>query len=289
MTITIGANDTSSISLDAFVEHLEHDVHLADVDGLIAAAPAFRQLLNNRRLLTEYIERELVEWRDRTRSQDYIGATLIMVERPLFTIRANIWLTPDPDKPAPKPTDPGFGYLIPHDHNFAFLTGGFHGPGYVTNLFEYDYERVAGVEGAPVELRPCGRDDLPLGKIVLYRPSRDVHYQEHPRELSISLNVMVAGPYVERVQYLFDLETSTVRAAIDPPGTRNATVCELAAALGDAHTATLLGDVASAELNPKIRVAAARALRSLEPSTGNALLEQLRADRDERTRALASS
>jgi hypothetical protein len=264
MTLTLTSDATDSIDLATFVEHLEHELDVSDIDGLIAAAPAFKRLLNNPRVLTDFIEAELRGWRDERDDHDYVGRTFIMIERPKFLVRANIWVAPDPDKPLPRPDEPGFGYLIPHDHNFAFLTGGYFGPGYTTNLFEYDYERVSGQEGEHVELRPLGQDTLPLGKMVLYHPSSDVHYQDHPAALSVSLNVVVPGPWLQRLQYLFDVESQTVQTVLNPAGARGATVCELATALGDGRTAALLADVAEASPNPRVRGAATRALCALE-------------------------
>jgi hypothetical protein len=103
--------------------------------------------------------------------------------------------------------------LYPHDHNFAFLTGGYHGPGYTTILFEYDEAQVVGLPGEPVAIRPCGRAALPRGAMMLYEPSRDIHYQEHPAELSISINVVVPGQYQEHDQFLFDIERQRIDVA----------------------------------------------------------------------------
>jgi hypothetical protein len=289
MPLTLSSRATESMTLDAFVEYLEYQLDVSSTDDLIDAAPAFARLLNNRRLLADAIEAELRGWRDERSDHEYAGHTLVLVRRPKFLVRANIWVAPDPHRPAPRPEDPGFGYLIPHDHNFAFLTGGYTGPGYTTYLYDYDYDSITGRVGEPVDLQWLGTDTLPVGKMVLYRPSLDVHYQEHPTALSISLNVVVQADYVERTQYLFDLIAGTVRTAIDAPGERGATICELAAEVGDERTAGLLGEVVTYGRNPRLRVAAARALCALEPSSGPAALEQLRADDDSRVRSLAVS
>ena len=144
LAITLTPNTIGSIDLDTFVEAVERELQTDDVDALCAVAPAFSQLLNNRRVITDFVEAELRGWRGLDGGSEYVGPTLVMVRRPRFMVRANIWVAPDPKRPAPKPEDPGFGYLIPHDHNFAFMTGGYYGPGYTTFLYEYEPSRVKG-------------------------------------------------------------------------------------------------------------------------------------------------
>jgi hypothetical protein len=268
------------MELDAFVEHLEHDLHVVDVESLEAATPAFAELLENRSLLHSLIEQELMDWRSGRSDHEYFNHTLVLVRRPTFLIRANVWIAPDPKKPPPDKDDLSFGYLYPHDHNFAFLTGGYHGPGYTTYLFEYDHEAVAGYPGEPVELVPRGRSGLPRGSVMFYRPSRDVHYQDHPSALSISLNVIVPAQYTERAQYLFDVESQTVERVLAPATAAATTLCALAAELGDGRTADLLADVAQHARAPRVRVAAAAAL-------GVDALAALQSDPDPHVRALA--
>lgn len=288
MTQRISPDATGTVTLNEFVEHLEHDLGVQDVDDLIGAAPAFKQLLNNPRVVTDFIDAELRNWRAGRGDHEYVGRTLVLMRRPKFLIRANLWVTPDPRRRPPTANDEGFGYLAPHDHNFAFLTGAYHGPGYATVLFEYDADEVVGTLGEHVELRPCGRSEFPRGAIMLYRPSKDIHYQEHPTALSITLNVVVPGRYVERDQFLFDVETGTITTVLTPASARGTTLCELAAEVGDAETEQLLLDVAGHAEHPRVRVAAAKALHAMRPRDGYRTLESLRDDRDRRVRELAA-
>lgn len=260
MTAIAAAPSADSIELEAFVEHLERDLHVVDAESLVAAAPAFERLLRNPRLLHAYIENELADWRSGRSDHEYFNHTLVLVRRPHFLIRANIWVAPDGKKPPPSRDDPSFGYLYPHDHNFAFLTGGYHGPGYTTFLFEYDHDAVAGYPGEHVDLTARGQAGLPRGAVMLYRPSRDVHYQVHPSALSISINVIVPADYTDRAQFLFDIESQTVERVLAPATAAATTLCELAAEIGDDRIEGLLADVASHAPVARVRVAAAAAL-----------------------------
>jgi hypothetical protein len=261
MTLSLQPDVTGAIGLGEFVAYLERDLKLVDLDGLIAAAPAFKQLLNNQRFFTGFIEEELRFWRAGRRDHEYVGPTIVMVRRPNFAIRANLWMAPDPRKPAPRPGDEGYAYLYPHDHNFAFLTGGYHGAGYASVHYEYDADAVEGEPGERVELRELGRSTLPKGAMTLYYPSRDIHRQEPPAELSISVNVIVSEPYAERPQFFFDIPARTITRVIAPASVRGVTLCDLAACVGDGNTADLLNDVARRSEDPRVRGAAARALQ----------------------------
>jgi hypothetical protein len=264
----LSSDATDAIGLAEFVTHLERDIKLVDVDGLAAAAPAFKRLLNNRRLLTDFIDDELRNWRTGRTDHQYVGNTVTLVRRPHFLIRANLWEVPDPRRRPPRPEDPNYNYLQPHDHNFAFLTGGYHGSGYSTVLFDYEHDSVAGIPGERVELRALGRSTLPRGAMTLYYPSRDVHYQELPTDLSISINVVVPDPYTERSQFFFDVAEHRIVVALAPASARGTTLCDLAAEVGDENTADLLNDVVKRAEDPRVRLAAARALGALHPADG---------------------
>lgn len=263
MALTLTPVATESIGLDEFVETVERELETDDIDALCALAPAFRRLLNNPRVIADFVERELRRWRDLDGGTEYVSHTLVMVRRPRFLIRANVWAPPQPGRPVPRPEDLGYGYLTPHDHNFAFMTGGYHGPGYMTFLYEYDGDAVEGTPHERVDLRPLETTTLPKGKIMVYRPSRDIHYQAVPDAYTISLNLIVPGRYIERPQYLFDLATQSIARRLDERGAFGISLCELASHVGDDETVQLLADVAERSNRPDVRAAAARSLHRL--------------------------
>ena len=59
----------------------------------------------------------------------------------------------------------------PHDHNFEFLTIGYHGPGYRSDHYEVDPQTIVGVVGEKVVLTPKGSSTLAPGQVMhLSRP-----------------------------------------------------------------------------------------------------------------------
>jgi hypothetical protein len=250
---------SESLDLRTFADYLEHDLAVCDVDSLAAAAPAFERLLNDPRLISAFVETELQAWRMGSDAHPYASQSLVLLKRPHFFIRANLWTVPDAARPVDR-TDPRFIHLIPHDHNFAFLTGGYRGPGYTTELYEYDAAALEGVANERVTLVPKGRYAFPRGTMMLYEPSRDVHAQDHPAATSISINVMVPGPYSRRPQYLFDVAGGRLERVIPPRHTTARAVCAIASALGDDATTELLADVARRAPDGVVRQIAADAL-----------------------------
>lgn len=118
-------------------------------------------------------------------------------------MRANIW----PSREEAVLSDSGeaaFVYGVAHDHNFDFLTVGYHGPGYRSDHYEVDPEAIVGFVGEQVALRRVGSSNLAPGKVMHYRARRDVHCQHAPASLSVSINLMHSTPgqrWTDQFQY----------------------------------------------------------------------------------------
>ncbi|AAW73405.1 putative ISXo8 transposase [Xanthomonas oryzae pv. oryzae KACC 10331] len=122
-----------------------------------------------------------------------------------FFLRANIWTPLKLSENFRSQEERVFSYRNTHDHNFHFMTVGYHGPGYETNLYQYDPSRVRGYIGEVVELESLGRTMLQVGRVMVYREKVDVHTQFPPEQLSVSLNLMVTKKReCEPDQYFFD-------------------------------------------------------------------------------------
>ncbi|MEO1044429.1 MAG: transposase [Pseudomonadota bacterium] len=130
--------------------------------------------------------------------------------RPGWFLRANIWPAQS-DYALRASGDTAFSYGLAHDHNFDFLTIGYHGPGYVSDYYEQDYDALAGYRGEPARLRFIERSALHKGRILYYRKHRDVHCQYPPEQLSISLNLMFTAPEQHWYdQYRHDLDSDRI-------------------------------------------------------------------------------
>jgi hypothetical protein len=228
-------------------------------DCLLVAAGWLRRLGANRDFLAETMLAELAARHREDEGANGYGPQVIMLS-PLggeFFLRANIW--PSRDEHAFRASGGGtFVYELPHDHDFDFLTYGYFGPGYLSDYYEYDYERVAGAVGEPAGLHFVERARLEPGRVVHYRAHRDVHSQLPPESLSVSLNVMHAsGAQGWLDQYRFDTAAGTITAVLGTPATQ--VFLRIAVGLGNQEALDLAESFARRHPSDRMRLTALEA------------------------------
>ena len=202
----------------------------ADEDALGNGTIALKRLANDRGFLGDILIGQLERrFRDESVESAYGPQSIVLSRmRGNSFLRANIWPSEDESCFKASGAD-AFVYGVPHDHNFAFLTAGYFGPGYGSDYYEYDYESVAGWRGEVADLRFSERTELSEGKLMLYRANRDVHSQLPPQSLSVSLNIMHIDPAQGWYdQYGFDLDSNAVTGILNPTSTE----CFLRCAVG---------------------------------------------------------
>lgn len=176
-------------------------------ESVAAAAGILRQLGNNRAFLGDLILDELSRRHRDAPEDNAYGPQAIVLGRAGrdSLLRASLW--PSPAEPMMRNSGPSaFAYGLAHDHNFDFLTLGYFGPGYWSDLYEADYEAMDGYVGEPTRLTPMGRHRLEEGAIHFYRAHRDVHAQWPAGALSVSLNILHTGAAQGWLdQYRFDV------------------------------------------------------------------------------------
>jgi hypothetical protein len=270
VALTIPCHTNHVISADEYLEYVSTKVDLRDNDSIVSSAPVLRALANDR----ELIVRELNH-----RIESYLaeGAlpsaqTLLLGRGDSFYLRANIWPA-IADMASGRTYQDQFAYNLAHDHNFTFMTVNYLGPGYETEIYEYDFDKVEGYVGEAVDIRFLEKVRFGTGTAMLYRASRDVHVQYAPTELTITLNLMVVQPEVRmRDQYYFDLTTQTIAAY--PPelaASSRAALLSLAGHLGNGNTTQLLDDLAARHPCRRTRLTAFEALSRQRPSDAAAI------------------
>lgn len=287
MALTLNVRNAAAIGLDEYVRHVESYVDVDDPDSLAASAHQLKALANNRMLIGAFVDRELRNWRDFQSGNAYIGRTLMLARRERFFVRANMWVPPTRRIGSTSRYNNASEYQIAHDHNFSFLTAGYMGAGYQTEIYEIEPKAIVGVEGERVELRFLERTRLPEGKIMMYRAAEDVHCQHFPEEFSISLNLMVPTQSKKRPQYFFDLERGTITGRVYTEQGRGLAICELAKHVGSSTTTTLLGDIALTNHSAYLRSAAFEALNARSPNAANAIRTTVLKDDDKMVRHVA--
>lgn len=208
MARVIDPGSGDAIGLDDLVDILATEpVDVRDEEAFASLGPALARLGRNRTFLGGLA---LAELRQRCRGQvdgNAYGAQVLLLRPPdgRFVLRANFWPAAQ-DRALRAGGRGAYFYDLPHDHNFPFLTVGYHGPGYWSDDYRYDVTAIDGSVGEPAGLRHVGRSRLDPGKVLLYRMRDDVHAQLPPDAFSVSLNILgydAAQPWLD--QYRFDI------------------------------------------------------------------------------------
>lgn len=238
MAATIESTFTGTLSLEEYIDFCDAHPRLTDPDEAMATADQLRGLANNRGFLARWLNEELKDVYSFQEKNDFKPPTFVLHRGRDYTVRAVVWL------PLEGLSDPSmFSYFEPHDHNFDFLTCGYSGPGYRTVIFQYEHDRVAGYPGEQVDFTFGEDTTLPVGKLMYYFSSRDVHIQYPPEALSISLNLILPRKGKAKRQYEFDLERRTVLSQINELPQRRA-IFAAAGLAGDGESTELLLSIA---------------------------------------------
>lgn len=147
MALTCPTATDEVIGIPEYLEYVRKNVDLMDLDSIADSAPLFRALLNNSRAITDILNRELKDLESFQGANTYTAQTFMLATAPGFFLRANVWAPPSSIPEVAAAEAQNFYYLIPHDHNFTFMTGGYLGSGYRTKIWEYDQSKLEGMRG----------------------------------------------------------------------------------------------------------------------------------------------
>lgn len=267
MARTIPCSNSAIVSIQDYVEHIARNVDIRDLDSVAASAPLLKALANDRALIVRELNSRIVASLNHGRIAS--AQTLVLGKGNGFYVRANIWPA-IADMATGRAYQNQFAYNLAHDHNFSFMTVNYLGPGYDTELYEYDYDQVVGFIGEAVDLRFVEKVRFESGSVMLYRESKDVHIQYPPQELTVTINLMIAPPDF-RDQYHFDMATRTIATALDSSAMARASFTRIAAAAGDTNTLGMLGDLAQRHPCRRTRLAAFEALSGRNPEQAEAI------------------
>lgn len=270
----------------------DHGVDLTDEASIHRCPTLLAGLQRNRDFLADHLIAALRSGTADNPDNRYSAQVILLHRSPRgWYLRANIW---------PAATDAAyaasgaaaFSYGVAHDHNFNFLTIGYFGPGYVSDYWEVDPEAIDGRHAEPLNLTSTGRSQLGEGQMLLHRAHRDLHCQQPPTSLSVSLNIMDEGEHVPwRDQYIVDLGREAGERAGQPPTiARRPTLTSgellLRCAVHLSEEAHDLADqIAQTHPIPRVRAGALAALAAVAEGEGRtAVLARGMRDSDARVR-----
>lgn len=228
-------------------------------ESLLHATTWLRRLGNNRAFLGDLLLEELKQGVKAAEEASSYGPQVVMLSElgNEYYMRANFW--PSREEHMFRASGKSaFSYELPHDHNFDFLTVGYFGPGYSSDYYEYDYDKVVGGIGEKAGLRFIERSTLDPGKLMHYRAHLDVHSQLPPESLSVSLNVMHAGGAQGWLdQYKFDVEKDEISGIVSPGGSE--IFLRVAVGLGGEEARDLAHSFAGSHPSDRMRLVALEA------------------------------
>lgn len=255
-------NDKEQLDFEEFLEIIElSNLDTGDEDQMLEFAPYLKKLGNNKNFLSDIIREELKDY-EKFQNNNTYSSQVIMLAPPKqgnsFFIRANMWPAKE-DYLTQINGEDTFFYHQPHDHNFNFLTVGYHGSGYWSDYYVYDYENVVGYPGEKVALKFVERSNLSEGKVMLYRAHLDIHDQLPAEEFSISLNIMenTLRPLVTD-QYAFNIKSNEIKTLINRHTA--SFVMQAALMLNDENTLDVIEHISKQHSRESVRMAAIDAI-----------------------------
>jgi hypothetical protein len=262
MAYSYNLETNKSISFEDFIDKISIIIDPSEIDSLIECVEPIQMLSNNQDFLIDKINKGLSDFVDFQKNNTHSAQTISLFTCEKFYVRVNAW---------PKTNnvwqDELYRILQAHDHNFNFLTVGYHGAGYTTEIWEYDYNSVIGYEGEKVDMKFLESTSLPKGKAMIYRQSQDIHAQFPAQEYSISINVMPATREVlKKEQFWFDLSKKEIKSIAASAGTGRYLMLELAKQFGNSETINIVERISQEHQLPYVKTRALDTLAFLTNS-----------------------
>ena len=276
LILDVTQGEDRTFSLSEFMDFVQSEVDINDFESIKEAGWALRALSNDRNFLLEAYNDELAAIVEGSSKNVLTPQTIILARGEGYYLRSNIWLPASEAVQFRDRESKLTAYGLPHDHNFHFLTVGYYGDGYATDVFRYDNKLVAGFIGEDAHLEFVGNFQLKPGMVMAYEAGRDVHVQYEPDDIAISINFMAipASTYFQQ-QLSFDLQEGLVAAGLtDSVGTRLFLLSFIENNF-DARSVELLSRAAIDYPCVRTRSQALRIVGNLDPSMHRRLLKSI--------------
>ncbi len=258
-------NAPQPLGVEEFFAEFDRIEHPSGSDAFLAeSARLLANLNSDKALIRHHIERHggIRSVRSTFASPQYFVLGRHYSRFGPIGLRVNYWLPIEGGQFYSRERDM-YSYELAHNHDFRFLTVGHFGPGYVTDLCEVDPDSIKGIPGEKVELKNHRTEQLSYGKVLYFEPFTDVHIQHPPKQLSISINLILGVENWKREQYEFDLRSSRLVGGVDQsPVGRTMACIDFATYFADDTTKGLLQTFANDRF-ARVRDAASRALSKI--------------------------
>ena len=214
MAYTFVNNNDASISFNEFIESLNKIIKFGKEESILDCVKYLALLANNDNFFLDFLNMELTNNILNFQSTNtYSEQSFILYDCDDYYVRMTFWPVLSNNVSVRNSQNQLFSYGLVHDHNFSLLTAGYKGDGYTTKIWEYDYDKVIGIQNEEIDITFLEETILTKGKIMYYRPSKDIHAQFPPiKEDSLAINIILKSlKQFDNRQYEFDINRSRIK------------------------------------------------------------------------------
>ncbi|MBL9197898.1 hypothetical protein VB151_08505 [Xanthomonas fragariae] len=201
------------ISLEELSEIVKATEDDLNVESIKSMSHMLQGLCVNPQWFLEYLNQQLKSnfESDDVYGNSYTSNSFVLERKPLgkrskpflFLVRANVWL-PVTDSLRKNAGKNLFAEDLLHDHSFHLLTAGLLGPGYRTEICEYDFNTCVGLRDEEVDTSAYQVLQLTRESALFMEKNKTIHTQLPPEEPSVSLNLIFQPHSSLTRQYIFD-------------------------------------------------------------------------------------
>ncbi|MBW6528327.1 hypothetical protein KZ813_15910 [Sphingomonas sp. RHCKR7] len=233
-----------SLELSDYLSWVNDNVDEQDLDSLAASAEMLYRLTLNNSLLNDHILGPLKASLDQVQPKNqYTDATFLLGTAKMggLLVRANLWKPLKAINGSTAYEADIYSYDVPHDHNFDFLTAGYYGLGYRTDIFSYETRDLSLVEGESVEITHVKTMNLTPDDLILFEKSRDIYTQIPPKSPSISINLLcVTNAQALTQQCFFDIDKKKLSGYANGPTSTRVQMIKMVEVIGIKDAVDLL-------------------------------------------------
>lgn len=215
-----------------------------------AAAHLLQRFSKNRYAIREHIDR--CGGIDMARKTFVPPQTFLVGSSARFSVRINVW-PPIKNSEFVSQESALYAYGLAHNHDFNFLTIGYYGGGYTTDLYQIAPEETLLPPGSTVNLKNYRCERLSEGRVIAFSAFEDLHTQYPPEELSISINLIPKRNPVGYDQAIFDTDVSKLVERVNTAAGRIATTIDVATAYPAERTYELIAEVGRTTDRQRVR------------------------------------
>lgn len=240
-------HSSNTVSLEEFVSRVKEKIDISNALSLTDLSEDIQALSNNKEFLIDIINRDLENYHKGFMQNMYSVQSCILhtFDHLPLTLRFNLWPTLPKDLRRRAMLAKVLSYFDCHDHNFSFLTCNYFGPGYVTDLYNYNSDGVHGYIGEKIPAKPLGTYTLNDETVITFISKSDFHVQYPPASLSSSINLMLTeknGHLID--QYYFDPKSSCITGYVGSESSKRVNCIKYAKYIFNSRTKELLYKIA---------------------------------------------